>query len=283
MGYVFAAEAVAAGLAAHVYLSMPWLFQFGIFEYWPYIMMAICFGGVGVARVLESRNLVVLGQPLFQTAAIIPLIVAGGIFAVHSKSDAAMVMLTVGMAYLTIGYIRQSKLSSAGAVVFATIALWIFLESRLSFFEHPQLWLIPPAVAVLIAGQLIRKTLDSQQLAALRYVCVAIIYVSSTSEIFINGVGDKLWPPIVLAVLAVLGIMSGIMFQVKSYLYFGSLFLLLAMITMVAHAHQRLEHVWPWWAFGIGLGIAILVMFGLFEKRKNEMNAIANRLKEWEA
>ena len=176
-----------------------------------------------------------------------------------------------------------AMLSGAGAIVFGTLALWIFLESRLSFFENPQLWLIPPAVSVLIAGQLFRKSLNGQQLAALRYICVTVIYVSSTSEIFISGISEKLWPPIVLAVLAVLGIMSGIMFQVKSYLYFGSLFLLMAMITMVAHAHQRLDHVWPWWAFGIGLGIAILVMFGLFEKRKNEMNVIARQLKKWEA
>ena len=76
---------------------------------------------------------------------------------------------------------------------------------------------------------------------------------------------------------------SGIMFRVKSFLYFGSLFLLMAMITMVAHAHRSFEHVWPWWAFGIGLGIAILVMFGLFEKRKNEMKTIANQLKDWES
>ncbi len=282
MGYVYAGEVVAAALAAHVYLSMPWLFKFGILEYWPYIMMAICFVGVGVAQILEKRNLTVLGEPLFQTAAIIPMVVAGAIFAIHSQADAAMVMLTVGMAYLMIGYVRQSMLSGAGAIVFGTLALWIFLESRLSFFENPQLWLIPPAVSVLIAGQLFRKSLNAQQLAALRYTCVMVIYVSSTSEIFISGIGEKLWPPIVLAVLAVLGIMSGIMFQVKSYLYFGSLFLLIAMITMVAHAHQRLDHVWPWWAFGIGLGIAILVMFGLFEKRKNEMNVIARRLKKWE-
>jgi len=84
-------------------------------------------------------------------------------------------------------------------------------------------------------------------------------------------------------VLSVIGIMSGIMLQIKSFLYFGSLFLLMAMITMVAHAHQRLDHVWPWWAFGVALGIGILVMFGLFEKRKKEMKAIAFRLKDWEA
>ena len=86
----------------------------------------------------------------------------------------------------------------------------------------------------------------------------------------------------VLAALSVAGIMAGILLQVRSFLYLGCLFLLMAMITMVAHAHQRLDHVWPWWAFGITLGIAILVMFGLFEKKKNEMKEIAGRLKEWE-
>jgi hypothetical protein len=153
---------------------------------------------------------------------------------------------------------------------------------QFSFFEHPQLWLIPPAISVLIAGQLNRKSLTTAQLAMLRYVCVAVIYVSSTSEIFISGLGDQLWPPMVLAALSVAGIMAGILLQVRSFLYLGCLFLLMAMITMVAHAHQRLDHVWPWWAFGITLGIAILVMFGLFEKKKNEMKEIAGRLKEWE-
>ncbi|MCP4094884.1 MAG: hypothetical protein GY748_01445, partial [Planctomycetaceae bacterium] len=35
-----------------------------------------------------------------------------------------------------------------------------------------------------------------------------------------------------------------------------------------------LGHVWPWWAFGIGTGIAILVMFGVIEKRKNELGSL---------
>jgi hypothetical protein len=35
-----------------------------------------------------------------------------------------------------------------------------------------------------------------------------------------------------------------------------------------------LAHVWPWWAFGIGTGIAILVMFGMIEKRKNDLDLL---------
>ncbi len=285
MGYVYAAELVMAALVAHLYFTMPWLFQLGIKEYWPYIAMAICFGGVGLAQVLEKRKLKVLGQPLFHTAAILPIVVSAAMFGIESSADASMVMLVVGMIYLMISYTHHSVISGVASVVFGNLALWMFINRfpGFSFLDHPQLWLIPPAVSALIAGQLSRKSLTGNQLAALRYICVAVIYVSSTSEIFISGIGDQLWPPIVLAILAVSGIMAGIMLHVKSFLYFGSLFLLMAMITMVSHAHQRLDHVWPWWAFGIGLGIAILVMFGLFEKRKNDMKAIAEGLRKWDA
>ena len=283
--YVYVAQLMAAGLIAHLYFTQPWLFQLGIKEYWPYIAMAMCFGGVGVAHLLEQRKLEVLGQPIFTIAAILPVLTATAIFVIDSKADGPLIMLTVGLAYLMISYIQGSILSGAAAILFGNFALWMFYDTKLpalSFFDHPQLWLIPPAVSVLIAGQLTRHSLLPAQLATLRYICVAVIYVSSTSEIFISGLGDKLWPPMVLAVLSVIGIMAGILLQIRSFLYLGSLFLLMSMITMVAHAHQRLNHVWPWWAFGIALGIGILVMFGMFEKRKKDMKTIANRLKGWE-
>ena len=136
--------------------------------------------------------------------------------------------------------------------------------------------------AVLVAAQLSKARLTSSQLALIRYICATTIYLSSTSEIFINGLGIKLWPPMVLAVLSLGGIFAGMLLQVRAYLYLGALFLLMAMVTMVSHAHQRLEHVWPWWAFGITMGIAILVMFGLFEKRKNDLKQVVDRLQQWE-
>jgi len=284
MGYVYAAQLVAAMMVAHLYLTMPNLFAFGIKDYWPYIAMVLCFGGVGVAQVLEKRQLTVLGQPLFNSAAILPLAVAVCIWGVDSKADVSLVMLTVGLAYLMISYTHRSILSGAAAIIFGNFALWLFYDKfdGFAFVEHPQLWLIPPALSVLVAAQLSRNSLTREQLALVRYICVTVIYLSSTSEIFISGMGQKLWPPMVLAVLAVGGIMAGIMIHVRAYLYLGSAFLLLAMISMVSHAQQKLEHVWPWWAFGIGMGVAILVMFGLFEKRKKDMKQIVGRLSEWD-
>jgi hypothetical protein len=51
---------------------------------------------------------------------------------------------------------------------------------------------------------------------------------------------------------------------------------------MVWHAARAIEHVWPWWAFGIGMGLAILVLFGIFEKKRAEMLDLVARLRQWE-
>jgi len=284
MAYVYAAQGVSVLLVFHLYLTMPWLFQSGIGQYWPYLLMAMAFGGVGVAGVLRKRDLMVLSQPLFNAAAVLPVLVSAGIWAVDSRADASMVLFAAGLAYLMISQTNGSMLAGVAAIVLGNLGLWVFYNRRpeFSFFDHPQLWLIPPAVSVLIAAHLSRARFNAGQLATIRYLCVAVIYVSSTSEIFISGIGTNLWPPIVLAVLALVGIFAGMALQVRAYLYLGSLFLLMAMITMVSLAHQQLGHVWPWWAFGIGSGMTILILFGLFEKHRNKMKSITDRLQRWD-
>ena len=87
----------------------------------------------------------------------------------------------------------------------------------------------------------------------------------------------------VLATLSVGGVLAGMLLRVRAFLYLGSGFLLLAMTSMVAHAQQAIGHVWPWWAFGLGLGTLILVMFGLFEKRRNDMELLVGKMKQWDA
>lgn len=282
--YVYVAQLILACVLIHIYLAMPWLFKSGISQFWPYIAVAISFGGIGISKILETRNLNVLSRPLFSTFATIPLLAVAGLTVFNSKADSSIVLLSAGLLYLLVGYLRRSVLSGLIAIALGNLALWMFYGKfpQFSFVAHPQLWLIPPALSVLVASHICRSSFSSSHLAAIRYICMAIIYISSTGEIFISGLGDHLWPPMVLALLAVAGIMAGILFQIRSYLYLGSLFLLMAMISMVAHAHQRFEHVWPWWAFGVTLGIAILVLFGLFEKRKNEVKSLAGRFQKWQ-
>jgi hypothetical protein len=64
--------------------------------------------------------------------------------------------------------------------------------------------------------------------------------------------------------------------------YLGASFLLLAILSMIWHAAQIIDHSWPWWAFGIALGILIVTMFGIFEKRRNEMQQMLATFRGWE-
>ena len=55
-------------------------------------------------------------------------------------------------------------------------------SERFSFAEHPQFWLIPPALSVLVAAQVNRRKLAPEMLAAIRYAATIVLYLSSTSE-----------------------------------------------------------------------------------------------------
>lgn len=281
---VYGAEIVAALIFAHLFMCRPTLFG-GLFRpYWPYLVMAVAFAGVGVGELFQRSGIRVLSDPLQRTGAFLPLIPALGFWVVIAeKSDYSVVLFSAGLVYLVLSMLRRSVASGLAALVAGNAALWSLLtDSGFAFWQHPQFWLIPPAVSALAAGQLNRRQLKPAQLAALRYASVLVIYLSSSSEIFLRGVGASLWPPMILATLSVAGVFAGIILQVRAFLYLGTSFVLLSVITMVWHAARAIQHVWPWWAFGIGLGIGILILFGLFEKKRPELTAWMRRLQQWE-
>jgi hypothetical protein len=179
----------------------------------------------------------------------------------------------------------QHKLFTYGvaAALAGNGALWAMMQGRdFTILEHPQFWLIPPALSVLTASHLTRRQLSEAQLAAIRYAAMLVIYLSSTGEMFITGIGESLWPVMVLLALSVAGIFAGIGLRVRAFLYLGAGFLLLSIISMVWHASKAFHHVWPWWAFGFALGVAILIFFALFEKRRDTMLQTIERLQSWE-
>lgn len=288
MGYVYAAQVVLALVFAHLYLTRPTWFDGFLRPYWPFIVMAIAFGGVGLGEMFQRMKLRVLAEPLGRTGAFLPLLPALGWW-IESLSgepttDYALVMFVVGLLYVLHSICRQSTLSAVAAGLAGNVALWALLAKRegFAFVDHPQFWLIPPAISVLAAVQVNQRRLREEQLTAVRYICMLVIYLSSTAEIFITGIGESTWPPLMLMAIAVLGVLAGIALQIRAFLYVGTGFVLLSMITMVWHASNALNEVWPWWAFGICVGLAMLVLFGLFEKKRPEITALVERLRQWE-
>ena len=171
------------------------------------------------------------------------------------------------------------------AGVAANGSLWYLLHTGegLGLLEHPQLWLIPPALSALAAGYINRERLSREQSTALRYAAAMVIYASSTADIFINGVADAPWLPAVLAGLSILGVLAGILLQVQSFLYLGTTFLVVALMTVIWHAAIEQQRTWILWVAGIVTGALIIAMFGLFEKRRDDVLRVVEQLKHWQA
>ncbi|MCA9154349.1 MAG: hypothetical protein KDA38_06155, partial [Planctomycetales bacterium] len=280
---VYVAELVFGLTLLHVYLSMPWLFDFKWRVYWPYLIMLTAFLGATLATICERRGLDVLADPLRNSFAMLPIVPIVGMWLWASESEYDVLMFIAGVFYLLLASMRQSTPLAllAGACGNAALLAFYGRFDGLSLFDHPQLWLIPPAVSTLVALQWHRDSIDAGAATMGRYACVAVIYFSSTSEILIGGLGQRLWPPMVLALLSVFGVLGGMWLRIRSFLYFGIGFLLLAIMAMVAHAQQAIDHTWPWWAFGISLGVLVLTFFGFFEKKREDVERLIRELRSW--
>lgn len=284
MFYVYGAQAVSGLLFAHLYVCRPMWFDSVLRPYWPFIILGLAFAGVAAAELFGRQKIRVLAEPFRNTGGLLPLIPALAMLAVPApEAPYELVLFLAGLLYLVLCMVHRSFLYGAAAAVAGNAALWVLLEKQgVHFADHPQFWLIPPAVAVLLAAQLNRTRLSTEQLTATRYLATIVIYLSSTSEIFIHSAATDLWPPMILAALSVAGALLGIVLRIRAFLYLGAAFTLMALISMVWHAARAIDQTWPWWAFGFGLGIALLVLFALFEKKKEEVKLLIGRMRSWE-
>jgi hypothetical protein len=245
--------------------------------------MVVAFVGVGVGEIFKRRQQRVLGEPLESTGALLPLLPAMGFWLVSSDVHYSLLLISIGALYAGLAALRKSFLFAALSAAAINGSLWYLLYTRegLGIAEHPQLWLIPPALCALVAGFLNRERLSTEQSAALRYGSAIVIYASSTADIFINGVAEAPWLPAVLAAISIAGVFAGILLQVRAFLYLGTSFLLVAILTVIWHAAQ--QRTWVYWIAGIVTGVLIIVLFGIFEKRRDDILRLVERLKQWDA
>ena len=295
--YVYAAEVLLGLVFLHLWFTVPELFRLGIIEkYWMLLVMAAAFCGALLSELFHRRRMPVLSEPLERTAALLPLAPAIGFFlpigagpglglGLAGKSPAVW-----GLAAVFYGFLARTRRSAGYALaslVALTAGLWV-LWHRLDFhfFQHPQLWLIPIGLAGLVAEHLNRDRLSEAQRTGLRYLALSIIYGSSTADMIIAGFGDsttlQLFMPLVLMLLSVLGVLTGIFLRIRSFVYLGTAFLLVVIVRMVSYAAHDLGQTWVWYAFCVALGLAIIALFAVFEKRREDLQAARRRFEKWD-
>jgi hypothetical protein len=283
MRYVYVAEALLALLFMHIRLTMPWLFS-GFFErYWPLVVVGIAYLGVATSEALRRQKLMVLARPVERTGALLPLLPVLGFWAVDSQVDFSALLFITGALYGGLSILRRSFGFGLLAALCGNGGLWYMLHRTDSYglLQHPQLWLIPAALSVLVAAYLNRDRFNEDQMMSIRYVTLMVIYVSSTSDIFLNGVAQSPWLPLILAGLSIAGVMCGIILRIRAFLFLGATFLLIAVLTMIWYASVNLGWTWLWYVAGIVTGALIIFTFALFEKKRSEVLRVVEDLRGW--
>lgn len=285
MAYVYAAEALVALVLVHLRLTTPWLFQFAFLQRsWPLLVMALAFLGVGAGEVLRRQNRLVLAEPLERTGAFLPMLPVIGFWVAEPAVHYSVLLLLAGALYGGLSMLRRSFVFGVAAALASNGSLWYLFRRTegFGFRQHPQFWLVPLSLSVLVAAWLNRDHLTPRQTTTVRYLAGMTLYVSSTADLFLNGVAAAPWLPLVLAGLSVGGIVAGMAMRVRAFLFLGASFLLLALLSMVWHAAVDLRQTWVWYVSGIVLGVFLIAFFAVFESKRAEVLQVVERLRRWE-
>ena len=292
--YVYAAELLAVLLFVHFWLTMPELFQWDIIrDWWMLIVMGVAFAGAALSEVFHRRRMPVLSEPLEWTAFGLPVLPAigfwfvperFGMLGIAGRSPAAW--LLVGVFYAVsavIGRPAGRAIPSGLAALALNMGLWVFWSQQgIGIFDHPQLWLIPVGLCVLVAEYLNHDRLTLAQSGTIRYLALGLVYVSSTVDMLHAGIGNSVWLPLALMFLCVAGVLLGILLRIQSFLILGITFLFVLIGTMVEYAAFDLDQIWVLWACGLATATAIIALFAVFEKRRNDVLRAAEKFKTWE-
>jgi hypothetical protein len=278
--YVYGAELLLVVLWAHLRLTMPHLFSGLLLRYWPFVVFGVAFLGAAVSEGLSRVGVRVLAEPLRRTGAILPLLPLLA-FPARPVGDYSTMWFLAGVFYGLLAVMRRSLALGLLAALLANVGLWFVLhENTLAFVRHPQLWLVPISLTILLAAELNRDRLRPKQLLTTRYVALAVIYLASTAETFLAGLGQDVWRPLVLIGLSIAGVFTGMLLRVRAFLFLGAAFIGFGLFALVRHAAEA--RAWVWYVAGIALGLAIIVMFAIFEKRRAEVLHLFEKLREWD-
>ena len=295
--YVYGAEIFLALLVVHFRLSFPDLFRSKFMStIWPFAVMGLAFFGIGISELCQRWKLNVLAEPLRRTAMFLPVLpllaywvapvsqsnaVDSGL-APLSTSTHAFVWHLTGVLFLLLAMLRRSGWFALTAALAMNFGLWTMLSQYddLRFLQHPQMWLIPLALILLVAEHLNRDRLSFSTSLTLRYTGLLLLYVSSTADLFLNGL-ESIVLSLVLAVLSILGILAGIHFRVRAFLLSGIVFLVLVIGARIWYAAVDQAQTWVWWVSVILLGAVILALFALFEKRRMDVLKVVEEFKHW--
>jgi hypothetical protein len=315
--YVYLAELLIVSLLAHIRLNIPDLLHPVVGQLWYLVVMVVALAGLAMSEYFARKEIPILAVPIKRSVialAFLPVLafrfafLAGyceplkqavpgtapflryleglartKIFEIENLPMESLCWLLLGIFLGSLAQLRKSANYGILAALAVNFGVWVLLghQDATHFLQRPQLWLIPLGLIVLVAEFVNREQLGFWPSLSVRYAGLVCIYLSSTIEMFTELTRNNPIFPIVLAVFAVLGMLAGILFQVRAFLLSGFLSLLVVVFAQIWNAAVYHQQTWVWWASGIILGVVILAMFAIFEKHRQGVLKMIDNLKQW--
>jgi hypothetical protein len=278
--WIYLAELLVAALLIHLHLAGPAGWHAGVVSSWHFVVLgsAMCLTVLG--EILRRSGQAVLAVPFFRSGLVMPLVFVAA-FCLRPEAVPSNTWFLAAAFYALVAIARSSLSLALVAAVAGNAGLWALLhEHEIDFLRYPQSWIVPPALTLLVAAQLNRDRLRRGQIQGLRYAVLGVAYAASTMDTFLAGPAQEAWRPLALIGLSVAGVLAGMLLRIRAFLYLGSAFVLLGIVALVWHAAE--SRTWVWSAFGVGLGVVLIVLFAIFEKRRAAILALLHRLRQWD-
>ena len=280
--YVYATEALLVVLGVHFRLTMPELFTHHVLQrYGLFIAMGLAFGGAGLSEIFRRRKLDVLAEPLERTAALLPVLPMAAFWFVAHRPP--WVWLLIAAFYGTAAVTRRIAVAGpaqrghgqrrpVGALAAAKPGVPRPFAALADPARHGRAGGRAPGPRPAHAATVERHPLPGP-------VGDLLVVVGRHVPGRAGQLGDSADEP---AGARRAGHFRGHGLRVRTFLYLGTTFLLVVIGALVEHLAIDRRQTWLLWVCVILLGAAIITLFAVFEKRRNDIMAALERFKQWQ-
>jgi len=281
---VYGAEILLFLAVLHVRLTQPQWFETWLAPYWPFLFYVVALAGIGLAEWFTRRGNAIFPEPLRRSGYLLPLIPLLAAWTQNGFVGTAN-LLVGGILYSALALTRRSVWFTAAAALFLNAGYWRgLLETPAAHvWQHPQLWLVPLAISGLATIQLHRKAFPPAVRTPLRNLALALLYLSSTADLILNGLGQSAALALLLAVFSVIGMGVGLWLRTRAFLFTGAAFLVVSLLALIWSAIAQVGWHWIWALCGLALGLLIIAALAAIEKRREKLERWWADVQEWEA
>ena len=214
-GWVYGV-AVLGGLLG-LYVRMVWLGLAPV-QVWDTVAL------IGAAYALLAVQRFTQSQPIFHVLMVLPLLALGTVPFQLASPHASGTLLTVGMLYLCTRRATGRVMPLYLGMTALNVGIYLWVPSWSHHYHLGQLYIIPAAISMLWLLHFHRCEIKASVLHSVRLAIISILYVSATSDVFLNA---NFIIFIAVLGLSLAGVFLGIVLRTRAFLYAGVTFLVL--------------------------------------------------------